>query len=347
MKQSSLDLNLSTKKTRKQELLAQMDLVVSWAALVELIAPYYPEGKNGRPPFALETMVRIHCMQQWFDLSDQGMEEAFFDTPIYREFAGLDAHGRMPDESTILRFRHRLEKHRLAEQILATVNDLLAAQGLLLKAGTAVDATLIAAPSSTKNKDRKRDPEMHSSQKGNEWHFGMKAHIGVDADSGLVHTVIGTSGNVADVVEGNSLLHGQEKDGFGDAGYQGVHKRPDAKEVVRWHIAMRPGKRKALDKENNPVDALIDQGMLCTNAFELCFPSPRSQSQGAGGGFRAMTPAQTRIHAVDKGRRAPFRSPHARCTRTLPIASSLCLAIHRLPSANSVTICSVFFFRPR
>ena len=149
MKQSSLDLNLSTKKTRKQELLAQMDRVVPWAALVELIAPYYPEGKNGRPPFALEAMLRVHCMQQWFTLSDLAMEEAFFDTPIYREFAGLDAHGRMPDESTILRFRHRLEKHRLAEQILATVNDLLAAQGLLLKAGTAVDATLIAAPSST------------------------------------------------------------------------------------------------------------------------------------------------------------------------------------------------------
>lgn len=114
MKQSSLDLNLSTKKTRKQELLAQMDLVVPWAALVELITPYYPEGKNGRPPFALETMLRIHCMQQWFTLSDLAMEEAFFDTPIYREFAQLDAHGRIPDESTILRFRHRLEKHRLA-----------------------------------------------------------------------------------------------------------------------------------------------------------------------------------------------------------------------------------------
>ena len=211
MKQSSLDLSLSTRKTRKQELLAQMDRVVPCAALIDVIAPYYPEGKTGRPPFALEAMLRIHCMQQWFTLSDLAMEEAFFDTPIYREFAGLDAHGRMPDESTILRFRHRLEKHKLAEQILATVNELLAAQGLLLKAGSAVDATLIASPSSTKNKDRKRDPEMHSSQKGNEWHFGMKAHIGVNADSGLVHTVIDTSGNVADVVEGNSLLHGEEK----------------------------------------------------------------------------------------------------------------------------------------
>lgn len=141
----------------------------------------------------------------------------------------------------------------------ATVNDLLAAQGLLLKAGTAVDATLIAAPSSTKNKDRKRDSEMHSSQKGNEWHFGMEAHIGVDADSGLVHTVIGTSGNVADVVEDNSLLRGEEKDGLCDAGYQGVNKRPDARASVTWHITMRPGKSKELDKQNNPVDALIDQ----------------------------------------------------------------------------------------
>ena len=259
MKQSRLDLNLSTKKTRKQELLAQMELVVPWGALVELIAPYYPEGKNGRPPFALQTMLRIHCMQQWFDLSDLGMEEAFFDTPVYREFAQLDANGRLPDESTILRFRHRLERHKLGEQILATVNDLLAAQGLLLKAGTAVDATLIAAPSSTKNKDKARDPEMHSSQKGNEWHFGMKAHIGVDADSGLVHTVRGTSGNVSDVVEGNSLLHGQETDVYADAGYQGAEKRPDAKKDVTWHVAMRPGKRRALDKDNKPIDALIEQ----------------------------------------------------------------------------------------
>ena len=258
MKQSSLDLNLSTRRTRKQEFLAQMERVVPWAALVELIAPYYPEGKNGRPPFALETMLRVHFLQQWFSLSDPAMEEAFFDVPVYRQFAQLDAHGRLPDESTILRFRHRLEKHKLAEQILATVNDLLTAKGLLLKAGTAVDATLIAAPSSTKNKDRARDPEMHSSQKGKQWYFGMKAHIGVDAQSGLVHTVRGTSGNVADVTEGNSLLHGAETDVYGDAGYQGVHKRADAKEGVTWHVAMRPGKRKALDKENNPLDALID-----------------------------------------------------------------------------------------
>ena len=257
MKQSSLDLSLSVRKTRKREFLAEMDAVVPWAALVELIAPYYPEGRNGRPPFALETMLRVHFMQQWFTLSDPAMEEAFFDVPLYREFAQLDAHGRMPDESTILRFRHRLEKHKLAEQVLATVNDLLIGKGLLLKVGTAVDASLIAAPTSTKNKDKARDPEMHSSKKGNQWYFGMKAHIGVDADSGLVHTVKGTAGHVHDINEGNALLHGQERMVFADAGYRGIEKRPDATPQVRWHVAMRPGKRKALDK-SNAADALLE-----------------------------------------------------------------------------------------
>jgi IS5 family transposase len=258
MYQVGLKLNLSVKKTRKQVFLEQMEQVVPWEALVQCIAPYYPEGKTGRPPFSLATMLRIHFMQQWFTLSDPAMEEAFFDTPLYREFAQLQEFGRLPDESTILRFRHRLEKHKLAEQILAVVNDVLTQQGLLLKAGTVVDATLIAAPSSTKNKDHKRDPEMHSSKKGEQMYFGMKAHIGADAESGLVHTVRGTSGNVHDVVQGNSLLHGQERDAFGDAGYQGIEKRADAQADVNWHVAMRPGKRRALDK-NKPIDALIDQ----------------------------------------------------------------------------------------
>ena len=258
MKQSSLDLNRSNKRTRKREFLFEMDRVVPWAALVELIAPYYPEGKNGRPPFALETMLRVHFMQQWFTLSDPAMEEAFFDVPLYREFAQLDAHARLPDESTILRFRHRLEEHKLAEQILATVNEQLSSKGLLLKVGTAVDATLIAAPTSTKNKDKARDPEMHSSKKGNQWYFGMKAHIGVDADSGLVHTVRSTAGHVHDINEGNSLLHGKESMVFADAGYQGIEKRADAKPEVKWHIAMRPGKRKALDK-GHAADAMLDE----------------------------------------------------------------------------------------
>lgn len=258
MKQATLNLDLNLKKTRKREFLEQMERVVPWADLVALIAPYYPEGLTGRPPFSLQTMLRTHFMQQWFTLSDPAMEEAFFDTPMIREFAQLGEFTRLPDESTILRFRHRLEKHKLAEQILMTVNDLLSQRGLLLKAGTVVDATLIAAPTSTKNKDRARDPEMHSSKKGKQWYFGMKAHIGVDAEGGLVHTVRGTSGHVSDIAEAYSLLHGKETLGFGDAGYQGVEKRPDAQAGVIWHIAMKPGKRRALNKDNQ-ADALLDQ----------------------------------------------------------------------------------------
>ncbi len=228
--------------------LEEMERVVPWAALVELITPYAPEGKRGRPPFGVEVMLRIHFMQQWFTLSDPAMEEALHDVPLFREFAGLAEDRQPPDETTILRFRRLLEAHRLGPQILAEVNALLAAQGLMLRSGTVVDATLIAAPSSTKNQDKLRDPEMHSSQKGKQWYFGMKAHIGVDAESGLVHTVRGTTGSVNDVVQANALLHGEEAEAWGDAGYQGADKRPDASGDVRWNIAMRPGKRKNLDK---------------------------------------------------------------------------------------------------
>ena len=259
MKQTSLGLGNSTKRTRKREFLAQMERVVPWAALVELVAPFAPEGRRGRPPFSVDTMLRIHFMQQWFTLSDPAMEEALHDVPLFREFAGLGGWSdRLPDESTILRFRHLLEKHKLAEQILAIVNDMLVGKGLLLKAGTVVDATLIAAPSSTKNASGERDPEMHQSKKGNQWYFGMKAHIGVDAESGLVHTVRGSSGNVNDVVEGNALLHGEESEVFADAGYQGAHKRADARDGVNWHVAMRPGKRAALDKTRRSHE-LIDE----------------------------------------------------------------------------------------
>ena len=259
MKQSSLGLGTSTKRTRRREFLDEMDRVVPWSDLVAQIAPFMPEGKRGRPPFPLESLLRIHFMQQWFTLSDPAMEEALHDMPLFRDFAGLGGwDDRLPDESTILRFRHVLEKHKLAERILATVNLLLGAKGLMLRSGTVVDATLISAPSSTKNASGERDPEMHQSKKGQQWFFGMKAHIGVDADSGLVHTVRGTSGNVNDVVEANSLLHGQETDVFADAGYQGAHKRPDAKADVQWHVAMRPGLRKLLDKAD-PMDALTDQ----------------------------------------------------------------------------------------
>ena len=258
MKQADLGLNLSRKKTRKREFLEEMTRVVPWKDLTALIEPHYPKGKTGRPPMGLEVMLRVHLLQQWFGLSDPAMEEALHDVPLYREFAGLEGPmRRLPDESTILRFRHLLEKHNLGDAILATVNVILQRHGLMLKAGTVVDATLISAPSSTKNDSGERDPEMHQTKKGNQWYFGMKAHVGTDAESGLVHTVIGTAANVNDVTRGHDLLHGEEDVVFADAGYQGAMKRPEAT-GVQWHLAMRPGKRRVLDMKRES-HRLIDE----------------------------------------------------------------------------------------
>ncbi len=264
MKQISLaatGFELAAKRTRKREFLDEMDRVIPWSQLLALIAPHAPAGKTGRPPFALEVMLRIHLLQQFFGHSDPAMEEALHDIPLYREFAQLDVGTtRLPDESTILRFRHLLEAHDLGAQILEAVNAQLQRQGLLLKTGTVVDATLIAAPSSTKNAKGERDPEMHQTKKGNQWHFGMKVHIGVDADSGLVHTVVGTSANAHDVTQASALLHGEESDVFADSGDRGVHKREEVIEdpaQVSWHVAMMPSHRKALDKDT-PMGAILD-----------------------------------------------------------------------------------------
>jgi transposase, IS5 family len=246
------------KVTKRQKFLTEMDVVMPWAPLCAVIEPFYPKAtdKGGRPPPPLETMLRIHFMQQWFALSDPGMEEALHDIAVMRAFARLEAgEDAIPDESTILRFRHRLEKHGLAKRLLAEVNALLSARGLLLKSGTLVDATLIAAPSSTKNREGQRDPEMHQTRKGKQWYpstslrtgFGCKAHIGVDAESGLTHTVLTTAANVADVTQAHALLTGEEDAVFADAGYTGVDKR---EELLRckatWHVAMKPGRRRAL-----------------------------------------------------------------------------------------------------
>ena len=265
MKQMSLATNgfeLVAKRTRKREFLVEMNLVIPWSELLSLIAPHAPAGKTGRPPFATEVMLRIHLLQQFFGHSDPAMEEALHDIPLYQDFAHLDAGmTRLPDETTILRFRHMLEAHGLGQQILATVNAKLIDRGLMLKTGTVVDATLIAAPSSTKNDKGERDPEMHQTKKGNQWHFGMKAHIGVDAESGLVHTVTTTAANAHDITQAHALLHGEEEMVFADSGYRGVEKREEIQEQhpdVDWQIAMTPGKRKTLNK-TKPSHALRDK----------------------------------------------------------------------------------------
>ena len=209
------------KQTRSERFLIEMDQVVPWKGLITLIEPHYPKGEGGSPAYPLMAMLRVHLMQNWFGYSDPAMEESLYETTILRQFAGLHLD-RIPDETTILNFRRLLEKHELAGGILQVINGYLGDRGLLLRQGTVVDATIIHAPSSTKNKDGKRAPEMHQTKKGNQYYFGMKSHIGVDAESGLVHSVVGTAANVADVTQVDQLLHGEETYVSGDAGYTGV-----------------------------------------------------------------------------------------------------------------------------
>lgn len=238
------------KQTRKELFLIEMDRVVPWKGLIALIDPHYPKGEGGRPSYPLMAMLRVHLMQNWFGYSDPAMEEALYETTILRQFAGLNLE-RIPDETTILNFRRLLEKHELAAGILAVINGYLGDRGLSLRQGTIVDATLINAPSSTKNKDGKRDPDMHQAKKGNQYYFSMKAHIGVDEESGLVHSVVGTAANVADVTQVDKLLHGEENMVGADAGYTGVEKRPEheGREVI-WQIAARRSTYKKLSKRS-------------------------------------------------------------------------------------------------
>ena len=219
------------KQTRREKFLAEMDQVIPWSDLCALIEPHYPKPtktRGGRVPLPLMTKLRIYCLQQFYDLSDPGAEEALYDSESMRRFAGIElGEDAVPDESTILQFRRLLEKHNLTAAIFETINRYLSDQGLLLRQGTLVDATIIHAPSSTKNKRGKRDPEMSQTKKGNQWYFGMKAHIGVDGNSGLVHTVVGTTAKEADITQLDKLLHGDEQVVLGDAGVPqgGPHAR--------------------------------------------------------------------------------------------------------------------------
>lgn len=235
------------KPTRREKFLAEMDKVVPWAELAAVIEPYYPKATRagGRPPVGLERMLRIHCLQLWFNLSDPAVEEALYDSRSMRAFVGIDL-GRepVPDETTVMRFRHLLEEHRLGEQIFAEVGKVLLDRGLRLSKGTIVDATIIAAPSSTKNAEGSRDPEMHQTKKGNEWHFGMKAHVGVDSQSKVIHSVVVTPANTADCKVMDQLLHGQETRVYGDQAYksQGAvirAKAPQAKDFTNRQCKWR------------------------------------------------------------------------------------------------------------
>lgn len=234
------------KVTRRERFLAEMDAVIPWKKLVRRIRPYYPRAGQGRQPHELETMLRIHCLQHFFNLSDPGAEEALYDSESMRRFVGLElGEDAIPDESTILRFRHLLERRGLAGTLFALVGEHLEAQGLVVKSGTIVDATIIAAPPSTKNRAKARDPEMRQARKGKEWHFGMKLHIGTDP-RGTVHSVTATHAAAADIKQLPDLLHGEEKVLFGDQAYWSEFHRDCAKEAgVRYRVNRKanPGKK--------------------------------------------------------------------------------------------------------
>src|SRR5260221_3845695 len=208
----------------------------------------YPRGERGRPPIGLERMLRIYFMQQWYGVADEALEDAVYDSEALRDFAGTDlTRDPVPDATTLLKFRHWLERHELTRVLFEEVGTVLEERGLLMRQGTIVDATIIAAPPSTKNKEKARDPEMHQTKKGNQWHFGMKAHIGVEVARVGVHTVVGTAANEADINQMAAVLHGREEAVFADAGYTGAEKRPEhADREVSWNIAINRGSIKAL-----------------------------------------------------------------------------------------------------
>jgi IS5 family transposase len=238
------------KTTRREQFLARMEEVIPWPQLLAVIEPFYPKGKRGRPPLGLERMLRVYFLQQWYGLADEALEDALYDSQALQSFARIDLSAEgVPDATTQLNFRHLLETHDLCKGLFTAINADLAARGLLLRAGTLVDATLIAAPASTKNQAKQRDPEMHQTKKGNQWYFGMKAHLGADRDSKLVPTVVVTAANVADLTQTAELLHGEETQVHADAGCTGVEKRAESVALARpldRHIARKRGQIKTM-----------------------------------------------------------------------------------------------------
>lgn len=243
------EFNNKRRQTRKEKFLGRMEKLIPWQRLESVIAPHYPKAGNGRRPYPLSTMLRIHCMQQWYSMSDPAMEDALYEIASMRLFAGLSLDGAIPDHTTIMNFRHLLERHGLARKIFQEVSAWLSDAGVLVKEGTLLDATIIEAPSSTKNKAGERDPEMHQTKKGNQWHFGMKAHIGVDARTGLTHSFTTTAANEHDLNQAEYLLHGKEEFIFADSGYRGAENRKELEDVkAHWHVAEIPSKVKELKK---------------------------------------------------------------------------------------------------
>ena len=243
------------KVTRREQFLAEMNAVIPWEPIKALIEPHYPKAGNGTQPMPMDRMLRIYFMQNWFNLSDPAAEDALYDSESMRRFAGIElTEDAVPDETTILRFRHLLEQHKLTEKIFARIRSLLEGKRLLLKSGTIVDATIIAAPPSTKNAEGARDPEMHQTKKGKNWHFGMKAHVGTDR-RGIVHSLSTTAANVHDSTQMSKLLHGQEREVFGDQAYWNDSHRQSAQAAgIRYRINRRAARARPLSEHQRFIN---------------------------------------------------------------------------------------------
>jgi len=252
---ASLAWESKGKQTKRERFLAEMNVVIPWKKLLKVIEPHYPKAGNGRPPMELETMLRIYFLQIWFNLSDPGAEEALYDSESMRRFARIElSEDRVPDETTILNFRHLLEQHELTGKMFERINRMLEKKGLLLRTGTIVDATIIAAPSSTKNSEGTRDPEMKQTRKGNNWHFGMKLHVGTDR-RGIVHTVMATHAATADITQMNDLLHGDEREIYGDQAYwKEADRQRFRKAGVRYRVNRRPNGSRPLTEYQKKIN---------------------------------------------------------------------------------------------
>jgi IS5 family transposase len=249
---SDIEYTNRRKKTKREEFLEIMNEIIPWDEWVALIKPYYFEGKRGRPPLGIEKMLRMYLLQIWFNLSDEGVEDAIYDSYAMRKFMGIDfMQEQAPDATTLLKFRHLIEKSGLGKAFFEAINRCLEQCGHIMKGGTIVDATLISAPSSTKNASGSRDPEMHQTKKGNQWYFGMKCHIGVDAGTGYIHSIEATGANVHDITEASKLIRPEDEVFYGDAGYLGLNQRPEItedahKSQIDYRIAERPGKKRSM-----------------------------------------------------------------------------------------------------
>lgn len=249
---SDIEYSNRRKKTKREEFLEIMNEIIPWDEWVAAIKPHYFDGKRGRPPLGIEKMLRMYLLQIWFNLSDEGVEDAVYDSYAMRKFMGIDfMQEQVPDATTLLKFRHLIEESGLGKAFFEAINRCLEQCGHIMKGGTIVDATLISAPSSTKNASGSRDPEMHQTKKGNQWYFGMKCHIGVDAGTGYIHGIAATGANVHDIVEASKLIRPEDEVFYGDAGYLGLDKRPEItedahKSQIDYRIAERPGKKRCM-----------------------------------------------------------------------------------------------------